>query len=229
MNKNVIIVGASSGIGLELTRHFSCLKGYRIFALSRNCSDLEKEFEKQAHVTVHRFDLAADVHSQLDKIPFPTNGIDYLINNAGFLIKKPFELISKEEFSQSFAINAIGVMQTVQYLLPFLNAKFSHIVNISSMGAFQGSLKFPELSAYAASKAAICNFTEVFATEYADSTIKMNCLCLGAVNTKMLKEAFPNYEAKVTASEMAHYIADFTLNSGYLVNGKIVPVSLSTP
>ncbi|MFM7637882.1 MAG: SDR family NAD(P)-dependent oxidoreductase [Crocinitomicaceae bacterium] len=229
MNKNIVIVGASRGIGLELTRICAKLPDTNVIALARNCTTLKDEFRKSPQVHVFPFDLEGDVHDQLAKIAFPETGIDYLINNAGYLIKKPFEMISGQDFSKSFSINVIGVMQTVQYLLPKFNSTFSHIVNISSMGAFQGSVKFPELSAYAASKAALCNFTELFAVEFSNSNIKMNCLCLGAVQTEMLEEAFPGYTAPVSANEMAQFIADFTLRSGKILNGKIIPLSLSTP
>jgi len=229
MNKNIVIVGASRGIGLELTRIFAEHSDVQVIALARNCTTLKDEFSKNPQVHVFPFDLEGDVHDQLAKIAFPETGIDYLINNAGYLIKKPFEMISGQDFSKSFSINVIGVMQTVQFLLPKFNSTFSHVVNISSMGAFQGSVKFPELSAYAASKAALCNFTELFAVEFSESNIKMNCLCLGAVQTEMLEEAFTGYIAPVSANEMAKFIADFTLRSGKILNGKIIPVSLSTP
>jgi NAD(P)-dependent dehydrogenase (short-subunit alcohol dehydrogenase family) len=105
----------------------------------------------------------------------------------------------------------------------------AHIVNISSIGGFQGSVKFAGLAAYSTSKAAVCSFTELFAEEYKDTSIKMNCLCLGAAQTEMLEEAFPGYEAPVSAEKMAEYITDFALNADQWMNGKIIPVSLSTP
>jgi len=97
------------------------------------------------------------------------------------------------------------------------------------MGGFQGSMKFAGLTAYSTSKAAVCSFTEMFAEEYKDSNIKMNCLCLGAAQTEMLEEAFPGYVAPVSAEKMAEFITDFSLNSHQWMNGKIIPVSLSTP
>ena len=97
------------------------------------------------------------------------------------------------------------------------------------MGGFQGSIKFPGLAAYSTSKAAICSFTELFAEEYKDSGISMNCLCLGAVQTEMLQEAFPGYEAPMNPEEMAEFICEFTLNAHRWMNGKVIPVSLSTP
>ena len=226
---NVVIVGASRGIGLELTRIFSRLADFNVIALSRNIENLKIEFSSRKNVSVHCFNLEGNVHQQLSAIPFPKDGINYLVNNAGNLLKSRFEDISPQDFEKVFQINAIGVMQTVQSLLPKFDKNFCHIVNISSMGAFQGSVKFPGLIAYGASKAAICNFTELFAVEYAHSSIKMNCLCLGAVETEMFNEAFPGFSAPITANEMASFIVDFTINNGKFMNGKILPVSLSTP
>jgi len=54
-------------------------------------------------------------------------------------------------------------------------------------------------------------------------------LCLGAVQTKMLEKAFPGYQAPITAEKMAEYIVDFSLNAHNWLNGKIIPVSLTTP
>lgn len=120
-------------------------------------------------------------------------------------------------------------MQVVQSCVPKMNSKASHIINISSMGGFQGSVKFPGLVAYSTSKAALCSFTELFAEEYKHSKIHMNCLCLGAVQTEMLEEAFPGFEAPHSADEMASYIYSFSMKQGDFLNGKIIPVSLSTP
>ena len=155
--------------------------------------------------------------------------IDILINNAGLLIKLPFEQLSHHDIARTYQVNVIGVMETVQSAIPYLNTLGSHIVNISSMGGFQGSAKFPGLAAYSTSKAALCSFTELFVEEYKDTSIKMNCLCLGAAQTEMLEAAFPGYQAPLNADEMAEFIADFACNGNRWINGKILPVSLSTP
>jgi NAD(P)-dependent dehydrogenase (short-subunit alcohol dehydrogenase family) len=122
-----------------------------------------------------------------------------------------------------------GVFETVQAIIPFLNPSISHIVNISSMGGFQGSMKFAGLSAYSTSKAALCSFTELFAEEYKNSSIAMNCLCLGSVQTEMLEEAFPGYQAPLNPKEVSEYISDFTINAHKYMKGKIIPLSLTNP
>jgi NAD(P)-dependent dehydrogenase (short-subunit alcohol dehydrogenase family) len=151
-----------------------------------------------------------------------------LINNAGLLINKPFETITHQDFHNSYQVNVIGIMEATQALLPLLKDG-AHIVNISSMGGFQGSLKFAGLTAYSTAKAALCAFTEMFAEEYKATNIHMNCLCLGAVQTEMLAQAFPGYEAPTSPEQMANFIANFAEHSGQLLNGKIIPVSASNP
>jgi len=105
----------------------------------------------------------------------------------------------------------------------------SHIVNISSMGGYQGSIKFPGLSIYASTKAAIANLTEGLAVEFAEKNISINCLAIGAVQTEMLKSAFPDYNGGVKPETMADYVLNFTIRAHQVFNGKILPVSNSTP
>ena len=229
MNKKIVIVGASTGIGKALVEKAANSENNKIIALSRKTELMDEQFEKYKNVSSHYLDLeklnAIDIKNILpDKGP-----IDILINNAGYLVNKPFQEMNREDFLKSFQINILGIMEFIQHCLPHLNKEFAHIINISSMGGFQGSSKFPGLTVYSSSKAAMCGFTEVFAEEYKDSHTHMNCLCLGAVQTDMLEKAFPGYQAKVKPEEMASYIYDFALNQGKLRNGEIVPVSLATP
>jgi NAD(P)-dependent dehydrogenase (short-subunit alcohol dehydrogenase family) len=105
----------------------------------------------------------------------------------------------------------------------------SHIVNISSMGGFQGSSKYRGLSYYSASKAAIGCLTECLAIEFSEAGIKVNCLAIGAVQTEMFEEAFPGLKAPVSASEMGRYVSEFALNGHKFFNGKILPVAISNP
>ncbi len=232
---NIIITGASKGIGYELTKLFSRNNDNQVIAIARS-KELLKEIESKCpnnNVITINFDLEnlTGIQSELcNKIKNHISSVDILINNAGFLLNKPFTDISIDEITKTFNINFIGPSVLTQQLLPlFKESSIKHIVNISSMGGFQGSAKFPGLSYYSASKAALANMTECLAEELKDSDIKVNCLALGAVNTKMLQEAFPGYEAPVNPSEMAQFIYDFAINAYKFLNGKIIPLSLSTP
>jgi short-subunit dehydrogenase len=190
---------------------------------------MKTAFQHLSNVDSMAFDLSSNVRAQAEGIFWNIDKIDVLINNAGLLVNKPFTELSHADLSSCYQVNVVGVMQTVQAAVSKMNPTGSHIVNISSMGGFQGSVKFAGLSAYSTSKAALCSFTEMFSEEYKDSSIKMNCLCLGAAQTEMLEEAFPGYQAPVSAAEMADYIYNFTLNGNRYHNGKVIQVSSSTP
>jgi len=103
------------------------------------------------------------------------------------------------------------------------------VVTISSMGGVQGSMKFPGLAAYSSSKGAVITMSELLAEEYKEQGIAFNVLALGAVNTEMLQEAFPGYNAPISPAEMADYIAHFALTGNKYHNGKVIQVSSSTP
>ncbi len=227
--KIIVVVGASRGIGKATVEKFASNAAHTVLALSRNTKGME-QFSHLSNVKCFGFDLEGEnVREQAEKIFSCFNSIDIIINNAGKLINKPFSDLTPQDLTSSYQANVIGVMQTVQAALPKMLENGGHIVNISSMGGFQGTVKFAGLTAYSTSKAAVCSFTELFYEEHKDTKVKMNCLCLGAVQTEMLEEAFPGYLAPVSAEKMGEFITDFALNSHQWINGKIIPVSLSTP
>lgn len=228
MSKHIVVIGASRGIGAALVKHFTGNTEHQVYAFARNIDRMKALFTED-NVHYFQLDLESSIREQLDAISDQLPLIDVLIENAGFLVNKPFPELSHEDISASYQVNVIGVMENIQCFLPKLNPVGSHIVNISSMGGFQGSMKFAGLAAYSTSKAALCSFTELFAEEYKETTIKMNCLCLGAVQTEMLERAFPGYQAPLTPEQMASFIADFSLNAHQYLNGKIIPVSLTNP
>lgn len=233
---NIIITGASRGIGKELVKLFAQENGHQIIAISRNkllLDELVKEcevFSSNSNVYSIPFDLGS---GDIKKVLVPAikkhiASVDILINNAGYLVNKSIEDLSGEDFDQLFNVNVKSAFLLVQALIPHFNPD-AHIVNISSMGGFQGSVKFSGLSLYAASKGALAILTECLAEELKDKNIKANCLALGAVQTEMLAEAFPGYEAPVKPNEMATFIKNFALTGHQVYNGKILPVSHSTP
>ena len=227
MNKNIIITGTSRGIGFELVKLFS-KAGHNILALSRNEKPIKNL--KLNNVTCFSFDLSeSDAYKKVENfISREWKQVDILINNAGSLLNKPFSETVMNDFEAVYKTNVFGVAELTRIVLPFMTNK-SHVVTISSMGGVQGSMKFPGLAAYSSSKAAVITLTELLAEEYKESGISFNVLALGAVQTEMLEEAFPGYQAPTTALEMAEYIYDFSLNGNTYYNGKLLQVSNSTP
>lgn len=229
---NIIITGASRGIGLETAALLAENKQNNLLLLSRNSDKLaelsqKSEFDNIDYLT---FDLLNPDEKQLTHKLEEWGKLDVIINNAGMLINKPFEQLTSEDWKKVYGVNVFGPAELIKTCLPYLekNGK-GHIVNISSMGGFQGASKFPGLSAYSSSKAAISNLTECLAEEFKDKNIAVNCLALGAVQTEMLEEAFPGYQAPLSSAEMAEYLAYFAQNGQKFFNGKILPVALSTP
>lgn len=226
---NIVITGASKGIGRALAIRFS--QEHKVLALSRNKDMLEQlHLENKTNISYLPFDICDfDKDNLLEKINH-MESIDVLLNNAGVLINKPFLETETEDFKKIYDVNVFGVANLVKVLYPKLEkANNAHIVNIGSMGGFQGSSKFAGLSVYSSSKAALANLTECLAEEFKATRIKCNCLCLGAVNTEMLQNAFPGYEAQINSSEIAEFIYDFSVNGNKYFNGKIVPVALNNP
>src|SRR5690554_3724541 len=223
---NVIITGTSRGIGLQ-TALFFAEQGHQVLALSRNTN---RQILENPNITFLSVDLASqeDLQKVSDFIANTWQKADILIHNAGAIVNKPFEQITSEEFEYVYRVNVFGVVNLTKTILPFLG-QGSHVVTISSMGGIQGSVKFPGLSAYSSSKAAVIGLTELLAEEYKDKGIVFNALALGAVQTEMLDEAFPGYKANTEPYEIAKYIANFALDGAKFHNGKIIQVSNSTP
>jgi len=225
--KKIIITGTSRGIGFELALQFAN-NGHQVLAISRNT---KKELLTHPNISC----LSIDISNQEEIFQVENfiknswnNAVDIVINNAGLLINKPFEQLTTTDFEQVYKVNVFAVAQLIQICIPYMK-KGSHVVTISSMGGIQGSMKFPGLAAYSSSKGAVITLSELLAEEYKEKGIAFNVLALGAVNTEMLQEAFPGYQAPLSAKEMANYIFDFSLSGNNYYNGKVLQVSSSTP
>lgn len=233
---NIVITGASSGIGFEAVLELTTVSGNNVVALARSEDKLqvlrEMCFVRNPNASLYtlKFDIIQDDYDAV-LLPFlkkEPGTVDILINNAGSLLNKPFVELDQHDFVSMFQSNFLGHVKMIQQLIPFMSSG-GHIVNIGSMGGFQGSIKFPGLAAYSASKAALHNLTECLAFELEKSNIKVNCLALGSAQTEMLEKAFPGYNSPVKASEMGKWVAEFAMNGHRFFNGKILPVSVTTP
>lgn len=222
--KTIVVTGTSSGIGNEICIQAAKLN-YKVISISRNIEPLKGINGIDSYIV----DITdkKSIKNFIDDLRNRDLKIDILINNAGQLSYELFGETSYESFKQTFDVNVFGLAEITRSLIPFIN-KSGHVINISSIGGVNGSKKFPGLSVYSSSKAAVIALTEVLAEEYSEGP-SFNVLALGAVQTKMLKEAFPDYEAQTKPEEMAKYIIDFAINGNNLFNGKLISVSNSNP
>lgn len=222
--KTIVVTGTSSGIGNEICIQATKLN-YKVISISRNIEPLKGINGIDSYIV----DITdkKSIKNFIDDLRNRDLKIDILINNAGQLSNELFGETSYESFKQTFDVNVFGLAEITRSLIPLIN-KSGHVINISSIGGVNGSKKFPGLSVYSSSKAAVIALTEVLAEEYSEGP-SFNVLALGAVQTKMLKEAFPDYEAQTKPGEMAKYIIDFAINGNNLFNGKLISVSNSNP
>ena len=233
---NIIITGASQGIGNAVVKKLAQDSKNHIIAISRNAEKLNalakdcQQINSDSTVYPIPFDLASSNYAfdLLPKILEKFDTVDILVNNAGYLVKKEFFDLTDEDFDQAFNINVKTVFKLSRALLPNFKSG-THIINVGSMGGIQGSAKFPGLSLYSAAKGAVAVLSEAMAEEFKDRGISVNCLAFGAVQTEMLEQAFPGYQAPIKPDQIANFVAEFCVNGNKFFNGKILPVSISTP
>ena len=221
----ILITGIGRGLGAALAQRFLQEEDITVIGTTRNTV---ASFQHPRLILV-----LDDVCQKGNDFSALKNAIEdisltAIINNAAVLQNKPFGAYTSEDLEYQFQINVFAPFLITQALADTLQAG-SHVVNIGSMGGFQGSTKFPGLSAYSASKGALAVFTECLAEEWKTRGVSVNCLALGSVNTEMLAEAFPGYTAPLNPNQMADFIAKFTLEGHQFFNGKIIPVSVTVP
>lgn len=230
MVNHYLVTGASRGIGFEVVKYLAN-SNHLITAVARSqdkLSSLRGLYPEQI------FTLSADITSEDSRKElvqhFSDKGLtlDGILHNAGLLINKPFADLTNKDWQKQLDVNLLAPVFLTRDLLRFLNPG-SHVLNISSMGGFQGSSKFPGLTGYSVAKGALSIFTECLPGELSQKEVKCNCLCLGAVQTEMLESAFPGMEAPVKAAEMGRYVSNFLETGHSFYNGKVLPVALADP
>lgn len=234
--KYIVITGASRGVGYATTQAFVQRGDCKIITVARSKAALLKlqkvcmEMNGQSQIIPVVADIAIEsgIETLIHAVETHFPRVDVLINNAGLMINKAFEQLTGNDFDRLMAVHAKAPFLIIQQLMPFLKTA-GHVVNITSMGGVQGSAKFPGLSLYSASKGALTVLTECLAEELAGHGVRINGLAFGAVQTEMLQAAFPAYKAPVSAEQMGQYVAGFALEGGTYFNGKVLPVSVSTP
>lgn len=225
----VLVTGASRGVGAATVQALVHAHGARVIAIAR---DGDRLASSVAGIACER--VVADVGTAEGRAlvvqAVAGRPVRALVNNAGLFRSRPFGAWSMADLEEVFRVNAHAPLLLVQDLLPMLAAAApAHVVNIGSMGGVQGSAKFPGLVGYSASKAALACVAECIAEELKERGVRCNCLSLGAVDTEMLREAFPGYQAPVTADQVGAFVARFALEAHKLLNGKVIPLALSTP
>ncbi|HAH6661474.1 bifunctional cytidylyltransferase/SDR family oxidoreductase [Escherichia coli] len=155
-DKNIIIFGGNSGIGLEIKKA-AILLGANVEIASRSFNNVDIECVK-------------NYLAQMEK---KLGCIDYIINTAGVLIKKPIDMLTNEEVHTLININFIGAVNIAMASKQYLKKSSGMLLNFTSSSYTRGRSYY---ALYSSSKAAIVNFTQAIAEEWSSENIKVNCI-----------------------------------------------------
>ena len=183
-NKNILITGASGGIGKELVSKFVSLGG-NVLGSGTKAEKLDLLKKKYPNIKVKKFDMAEHhrVEEFIDNVSLELGGLDILINNAGTNMDNLSLRMKDDEWKKVIDINLTSTFLLSKYAIKkMLKNKYGRIVNITSVVGHTGNLG---QSNYAASKAGIIGMSKSLAIEYAKKNITVNCVSPGFIVSDM--------------------------------------------
>ena len=183
-NKNVLITGASGGIGGELVKKFVSLEA-NVLGSGTKIEKLDQIKKKYSNIKVKKFDISehSGIEDFIDNVSLELGGLDILINNAGTHIDNFSLRMKDEEWKKVINVNLTSTFLLSKYAIKkMLKNKFGRVVNITSVVGHTGNLG---QSNYAASKAGIIGMSKSLAIEYAKKNITINCVSPGFIISDM--------------------------------------------
>ena len=183
-NKNILITGASGGIGSALVKKFISL-GANVLGSGTKTEKLELIKKQYPNIKVKKFDINnhSEIEEFMDSVSLELGGLDVLINNAGINIDNLSIRMKVEEWKKVIDVNLTSTFLLSKYAIKkMLKNKFGRIVNIASVVGHVGNLG---QSNYSASKAGIIGMSKSLAIEYAKKNITVNCVSPGFIVSDM--------------------------------------------
>ena len=183
-NKNILITGASGGIGSELVKKFVLLGG-NVLGSGTKTEKLDLLKKKYPNIKVKKFDIAehSRIEEFIDNVSLELGGLDILINNAGINMDNLSLRMKDDEWKKVIDINLTSTFFLSKHAIKkMLKNKFGRIVNITSVVGHTGNLGQAN---YSASKAGIIGMSKSLAMEYAKKNITVNCVAPGFIVSDM--------------------------------------------
>jgi len=221
--KNIVITGASGGIGAEIAK-LCAASGANLILIARSIEKLkqlqtELQQKHQVRVDVYQLDVSDTdkVREVFSEITAKTNYIDILVNNAGFGVFREAHEATMDEIKGMFEVNVVGLMACTSMVLPKMRERrFGHIINIASQA---GKIATPKSSVYSATKHAVLGYTNSLRMELSDYNVLVTAVNPGPIATNFFN----------IADEKGTYVKNvqkFMLQPEY-VAGKVVDSMLT--
>lgn len=182
--KNVIVTGGSSGIGRGIALKFA-LEGANVIIVGRHEDTLKKVTLEDSKISYVVGDITSSVTIEkiLQRIDNEYDGkLDILVNNAGWCPVKSIKDMVIDDYDKAFDLDVKAVVNLTINTLPYLLKSKGNIINLSSVGAKNPN---KNLSMYTGAKAAIENFTKVWALDLATDGIRVNAIAPGAIESNI--------------------------------------------
>jgi len=183
-NKNILITGASGGIGNALVKKFVALGG-NVLGTGTKTEKLDVIKKQYPNIKVKKFDISehSRIEEFIDNVVLELGGLDILINNAGTNVDNLSLRMKDDEWKKVIDINLTSTFLLSKHAIKkMLKSKFGRIVNITSIVGHTGNIG---QSNYAASKAGIIAMSKSLAIEYAKKNITINCVSPGFIESNM--------------------------------------------
>jgi NAD(P)-dependent dehydrogenase (short-subunit alcohol dehydrogenase family) len=235
--RRILVTGGARGIGLASMLRFLA-GGAKVACLDRD-ADALAALDRRAGL----FPLVADLSdpsglaAAVDEAAKLLDGLDGVVNSAGVDLLAPLEAMSNDDWQRVISVNLTGPMLVCRAALPHLRrAGGGSVVNVSSGAGLQ---PLRDRTAYCASKAGLQMFSKALAMEAADSGVRVNVVCPGAVETDLFRSSLPEADADAALAavrdryalariadpdEIAAAIAFLTSNEASYITGAALAV-----
>ena len=233
-NKNILITGASGGIGNELVKKFVSLGG-NVLGSGTKAEKLDLIKKKYPNIKVKKFDISehSRIEEFIENVSLELGGLDILVNNAGTNVDNLSLRMKDEEWKKVIDINLTSTFLLTKYSIKkMLKNKFGRVVNITSVVGHTGNVG---QSNYAASKAGIIGMSKSLAIEYAKKNITVNCVSPGFIVSDMTMNIAEKVKLYLTSripmgklgtgEDVSNCVAFLSSNQASYITGETIHVN----
>ena len=183
-DKTAVVTGGGSGIGRAIAKRFA-EEGAHVVIVGRKEGPLQETAAMDGKISYVVGDITKTetIENIIRTVAEKFHGqLDILVNNAGWCPVQPITELTIEDYDRAFSLDVRALVNLTIHALPLIRKSKGNIINLSSVGATH---RAPNLSMYVGAKAAVENFTRVWAMELAADGVRVNAIAPGAIRTNI--------------------------------------------